>query len=86
MRYDLILTKAWRPPPQCRQWSNHCLGDTNTFGNRTTAAELITIAGSPTQTLTTNPNTHNQPERPKLKAHNFFYRTCNVNLQLIVDT
>ena len=30
----LILTKAWRSPPQCRQWSVHCLGDTNTCGNR----------------------------------------------------
>ena len=27
---NLILSKAWRPPPQCRQW----LGDKNTFGNR----------------------------------------------------
>ena len=31
---DLILTKVWRPPPQCRQWSIHCLGNTNTCGNR----------------------------------------------------
>ena len=29
----LILTKAWRLPPQCRQRSVHCLGDTNTCGN-----------------------------------------------------
>ena len=26
--------KAWRPPLQCRQWSFHCLGDTNTCGIR----------------------------------------------------
>ena len=31
---DLVLTKAWRPPLQCRQWSFHCLGDTNTCGIR----------------------------------------------------
>ena len=31
---DLISTKAWRPPQQCRQWSVHCLGDTNTCSNR----------------------------------------------------
>ena len=29
-----VLTKAWRPPLQCRQWSVHCLGDTNTCGIR----------------------------------------------------
>ena len=29
-----VLTKAWRPPLQCRQWSFHCLGDTNTCGIR----------------------------------------------------
>ena len=29
-----VLTKAWRPPQQCRQWSIHCLGDANTCGNR----------------------------------------------------
>ena len=35
-RFDTpqVLTKAWRPPLQCRQWSVHCLGDTNTCGNR----------------------------------------------------
>ena len=31
---DSILTKAWRPPLQCRQWSVLCLGDTNTCGIR----------------------------------------------------
>ena len=29
-----VLTKAWRPPLQCRQWSFHCLGDTNACGIR----------------------------------------------------
>ena len=29
-----VITKAWRPPLQCRQWSVHCLGDTNTCGIR----------------------------------------------------
>ena len=29
-----VLTKAWRPPSQRRQWSVHCLGDTNTCGYR----------------------------------------------------
>ena len=28
------ITKAWRPPPQCRQWSIHCFGNANTCGNR----------------------------------------------------
>ena len=28
------LTEAWRPALQCRQWSVHCLGDTNTCGTR----------------------------------------------------
>ena len=31
---QIWLTKAWRPPLQCRQWSVHCLGDTNTCGIR----------------------------------------------------
>ena len=31
---DLILTKAWRPPSECCQWSVHYLGDINTCGNR----------------------------------------------------
>ena len=34
-----VLTKAWRPPSKRRQWSVqcttvHCIGDTNTCGNR----------------------------------------------------
>ena len=29
-----VLTKAWRPPTECRQRSVHCLGDTNTCGHR----------------------------------------------------
>ena len=30
---DLILSKAWQLPSQCRQWSICCLGDTNTCCN-----------------------------------------------------
>ena len=29
-----VLTKAWPPPSMRCQWSVHCLGDTNTCGNR----------------------------------------------------
>ena len=28
-----IPVLTWRLPPECRQWSIHCLGDTNTCGN-----------------------------------------------------
>ena len=40
---DLVLTKAGRPPPQCRQCSIHCLGDTNTCGNRNGLGDTSTI-------------------------------------------
>ena len=32
--FNKYKKKAWRPPLQCRQWSVHCLGDTNTCGIR----------------------------------------------------
>ena len=41
-RFDL-LTKAWRPPLQCRQWSVHCLGDTNTWGIRYGQGHYLTV-------------------------------------------
>ena len=37
------LTKAWRPPLQCRQWSVHCLGDTNTCGIRNAPTHLLVV-------------------------------------------
>ena len=42
----MILTKAWQPPLQCRQWSVHCLGDTNTCGNRNGLGNTYTEGSS----------------------------------------
>ena len=36
-----VLTKAWRPPLQCRQWSVHCFGDSNTCGIRNAVRYIV---------------------------------------------
>ena len=44
---DLILTKAWQPPSERRQWSVHCLGNTNTCGHRFDRGRRTKEGGGP---------------------------------------
>ena len=48
------LTEAWRPPLQCRQWSVHCLGDTNTCGIRYGPRQMQMTAREVMQDLHSN--------------------------------